>query len=164
MTIPRGHRRKRIHRQEAVIAALLQQPTVGDAARAAGVGEKTVRRWLQDETFLRAYRAARRGIVDSALLRLQQCTASAVLALHRNLTSAPPAVQVQAAKIILEHAVRALETGDLLTRLEALERQVAERAHVVDAMPTTNGYALVPAAGPEESSPNGEREARNGSH
>ena len=39
-----GKARKR----EEAIAALLEQPTITAAASAAGIGEKTLRRWLAD--------------------------------------------------------------------------------------------------------------------
>jgi hypothetical protein len=136
-TPPASAGQRRARRQEIVIAALLEQPTLTDAARAAHVGEKTVRRLFKDETFMQAYRAARREIVDTALMRIQQCTTSAVVTLHRNLTCGNPVVEVMAARTILDHATRAVESGDLLARLEAVEAELqrTREAQIVEALP-----------------------------
>lgn len=55
-----GHGTKIGRKQEDAIAALLTQPTLAEAARQTGVGEKTLRRWQQDPSFQSAYREARR--------------------------------------------------------------------------------------------------------
>ena len=59
-------------RQDRALQALLQEPTIGRAAMAAGVGELTLYRWMQDPTFRTALLAARReafgqGIEDLAV-------------------------------------------------------------------------------------------------
>ena len=45
-----GHGAKIARKREDAIAALLTQPTVAAAAGVAGIGEKTLRRWLQDSS------------------------------------------------------------------------------------------------------------------
>ena len=47
-------------KQEQAIVALLNEPTVTRAARALGVNDRTLYRWLDDPTFSGAYRRARR--------------------------------------------------------------------------------------------------------
>ena len=54
-----GHGEKRSRKQEQAIASLLREATLESAAQAVGVGESTLRRWLQQPEFHRAYRAAR---------------------------------------------------------------------------------------------------------
>jgi len=44
----KGHGEKLSRKQEQAIAALLTCPTIEQAAKAAGVGETTLWRWLQD--------------------------------------------------------------------------------------------------------------------
>ncbi len=46
--------------QERAIIALLNEQTVGRAAAAAKVGQRTLYRWLREPEFSRAYRQARR--------------------------------------------------------------------------------------------------------
>jgi len=65
-------------KQEAVIAALLTEPTHAAAAATAGVSEATLHRWLLLPEFQAAYRKARRAAVESAIGRLQQRAGKAV--------------------------------------------------------------------------------------
>jgi len=59
-------------RQQRAIAALLSEPRIQDAAATAGVGERTLRRWLRQPNFSRAYLECRREAVGQATARLQQ--------------------------------------------------------------------------------------------
>ena len=117
-----GERRGRRPRQEAAIAALLAEPTIEAAATKAGVGESTLRRWLAEPGFKAAYRTARRLVVEAAIGRLQQAATEAVDALSRNLTCGNAAVEVGAAKAILDQSIKAVELVDLAERVEALEQ------------------------------------------
>jgi hypothetical protein len=117
--------KKRTHRCEAAIAALLTHPTVETAARAAGVGEKTLRRWLQDSDFATRYGAARREVLELAVGVLQNATADAVEALRRNTdASRPPGVQVRAAAALLTLAFKGIETVELMAKVDDLERRL----------------------------------------
>ncbi len=48
---PRGHGDKLERKTEAAIVALLAHPTMPEAAKAAGVSETTLWRWLQRDDF-----------------------------------------------------------------------------------------------------------------
>lgn len=119
-------------KQEKALAALLTEPTVTAAAAKVGVGERTVHTWLAEPTFADAYRAARRHAVGQAIARLQQGSTAAVDALLDVIdgayATAPPAVRVSAAKVVLDMAFRAVELEDLQARLEALEQQLGATA------------------------------------
>jgi hypothetical protein len=124
--------------QHAAVAALLTEKTQVQAAKAAGVAEQTLRRWLAtDQAFLTAYRAARRQVMDSVVGRLQQAAATAVDALERNLTCGKPGDEIRAAVAVLDHAARGLELGDLMERVEELERLLDQGA--TDATPPPAG-------------------------
>ena len=122
-----GHGEKRHRRQEAAIAALLTEPTVERAAARAGVGYRTLKAWLHEPTFQRAFRAARREIVETTIGQIQQATGRAVRALVRNFRCGKPAAEIRAAAVILEHSLRALQLTDLAERIEDLERQQCGR-------------------------------------
>src|ERR1700751_6026902 len=64
-------------KQEEAIAALLSQRNVEEAARVAGVGTRTLLRWLQIPEFQIAYREARRGAFRQSVARLQQASSAA---------------------------------------------------------------------------------------
>jgi hypothetical protein len=115
--------------QQKAIAGLLNQPTISAAAQAAGVGERTLYRWLDDPTFAAAYRAARRQAVAQAIARLQQLSSGAVAVLAQVASdkSAPASSRVAAATKILELSIRAIELEDLESRIAALEAQHANQ-------------------------------------
>jgi hypothetical protein len=118
-------RGKRPRQEEVAIAALLAEPTVVLAAEKVGIGESTLLRWLQEPSFKARYREARRQVVEAAIGRLQTVTTKAVDALERNLGCGIPAVEVGAAKAILDQAVKGVELVDLAERIEALEQAAA---------------------------------------
>jgi hypothetical protein len=122
-----GRDKKLSYYQERAIPALLASPTIPEAATAAGVGERTLRRWLaEDHEFITRYRAVRRQIVEASISRLQKCTTQAVEALQRNLTCGLPSTEVRAAQIILEQATKGVELYSLVEELAELERYVKE--------------------------------------
>src|SRR5215471_1521224 len=115
----------RASRAERAIGALLTEQSIEDAAVKAGVGSRTIHRWLrEDEAFQAAYNRAKREVVRQAQTRLQQATGKAVAALIAVIDD--PLVQasakVSAAKAILEYAIRAVEIDDLEARIQALEQ------------------------------------------
>ena len=117
-----GHGSKRAQREEAAIVSLLSEPTIDAAARKVGIGETTLLRWMAEPDFKARLRAARRSVVEGAIGRLQQAATQAVDTLARNLTCGTPAVEVGAAKAILDQSVKAIELVDLAERVEALEQ------------------------------------------
>ena len=65
---------------EEAIAALLSQRNVDEAARTAGIGTRTLLRWMKDPEFDKAYRQARRAAFGQCTARLQQASSAAVSA------------------------------------------------------------------------------------
>jgi hypothetical protein len=117
------------NKKSQAIAALLEKPTIKEAAETVGIAEATIFRWLQDPDFQKTYREAKRKLVDSAITRLQKITGEAVEALRAvmNDSESPASARVGAARVVLEMAVKAVELEDLGARLEALEEIVAKR-------------------------------------
>jgi DNA-binding MurR/RpiR family transcriptional regulator len=110
-------------KQHRAIAALISEPTIAAAARAASVGEATIYRWLSERHFADTYRSARREAVNQAVANLQRSSsdAAAVLASIMNDASEKGATRLAAAKTVLEMAIKAVEMEDLTRRIEALE-------------------------------------------
>ena len=115
--------------QEGAITALLSDPGLTGAAKAAGVGKATLWRWLQQPAFQEAYRRARREAVEQARARLQQASGEAVEALRgvMNDEDAPHASRVSAAKTVLVMAMQATSEEEILRRVEAVEARLARR-------------------------------------
>jgi hypothetical protein len=121
----KGHGEKLSRKEEQAIVALLQLPTLRDAASSLGISDVTLWRWLQRPDFMERYRAARRQVVEGALANLQQATSEAAATLQRNLTCGVPSVEIRAAVAILDQAVKAVELLDIEERVAALEQRAA---------------------------------------
>jgi hypothetical protein len=115
-----GHGEKLSRKKETAVVALLAAPTVTAAAAQAGIGERTLRRWLQTPEFKAAHRDARRQIVEASIARLQRATTDAVEALERNVRCGDAAVEVRAACAILDQLGK-LDPRQMLSPTRALE-------------------------------------------
>jgi len=117
-------------KQEDAIAALLTQRNVEEAARAAGIGTRTLLRWLKLSEFQAAYRQARREAFGQAIARLQQGTSAAATTLLKTMIdpNTPASVRVRSADSVLNHAAKAIEIEDLEARVTALEHAAATGA------------------------------------
>jgi hypothetical protein len=110
-------------KDSALLAALLVEPTIAEAARKASVPERTAYRRLTEPDFAQAYRRARWEAVEHATCRLQTTAGAAVETLGAIMKD--PAVtataRVAAARAVLDTAFRAteLEFGERLDRIEA---------------------------------------------
>src|ERR1051325_3186202 len=91
--------------QERAIVSLLSHATMRTAAKAVGVDEATLWRWLQDKAFHAAYMTARRETVQHALARLQQASTEAVNTLREVMKDkTAKGRRVSAAKAIIEYS------------------------------------------------------------
>ncbi len=114
-------------KQEEAIIALLNAPTVRQAAQVAGVGERTLHRWLvEDQAFIAAYREARRVVFAQAIAQTQRLLPLAVNTLGQIMAdkSAPHSARVSAATAVTKFSRESIELDDLAERLAAIEQQV----------------------------------------
>src|SRR5690349_16746190 len=108
--------------KDLFLAALLTQPTILQAATAAGLSETTAQRWLKEDAFKKAYAEARRRGLDEAMACLQHAMLGAVAVL-RGVMLAPdtrPAQKIVAARTILELGLRTFEVEELEHRIAGL--------------------------------------------
>lgn len=121
-----GHGEKLTRKAEQAVAALLQFPTIPEAAKAAGVSERTLYGWLQEEGFREQYRSAKAEVVRHAVTMVQRASGEAVEVLREVMNSSESSTssRVSAARTILELALKAVELEDLESRLVALEMKV----------------------------------------
>jgi hypothetical protein len=112
-------------KQEDAIAALLTQRNVEDAARAAGIGTRTLLRWLKLPEFQAAYRQARREAFGQCIARLQQGASAAATTLLKTMIdpATPASVRVRAAECVMNQATKAIEIEDIEARVAALEKE-----------------------------------------
>src|SRR6202171_6287543 len=111
-------------KMEDAIAALLSQRNVEEAARSAGIGTRTLLRWMKDPEFDAAFRAARRAAFGQTTARLQQGSSAVATILMKLMLDAntPASTRVRAAEIIVSHAGKAIEIEDIEARVSELER------------------------------------------
>lgn len=101
--------------QEALIAALLTEASHTAAAAKAGIGQTTLYRWLHLPAFRRAYRQARRELVENAIGRLQAATGEAVdTLLHVARQGRRDGDRVRAAMALLDRAMNGLTEAEWL--------------------------------------------------
>ena len=120
-------------KMEDAIAALLSQRNVDEAARSAGIGTRTLLRWMKDPEFDAAFRAARRAAFGQTTARLQQGSSAAATILMKLMLDAntPASTRVRAAEIVVNHAAKAIEIEDIEARVSELERaaEVSKPVH-----------------------------------
>lgn len=114
-------------RQRSAITALLTERNIRAAARKAGVGERTLHRWLDsDAAFQTALWEAETEAISAAVRQLAEFAGEAVEALKVIVRDkkTPAAVKVQAANIVLNRLLPMREAIDVEKRLAALEKQL----------------------------------------
>jgi len=111
-------------KQHKALTALIENPTLAKAAEASGIGERTLRRYMDDPAFAQAFRKARRESFTHAISMASHYSAHAIQTLGRTMTDQTTSAQtrVSAAKAILTFGRESIELDDLAARVETLER------------------------------------------
>lgn len=110
-------------KQLKAIEALLACDTVEQACEVVKINRSTMYRYQKDPIFEKEFKAAKRQLVNRAILRLQQTCGDATRALAeicRN-KDAPPSARVSAAREILNSTLKSIELEEIEDRLKALE-------------------------------------------
>lgn len=109
--------------KEKALRAVLTSSTKKQAAKVAGISEKTLHRYFQQEDFQNAYKAALTDMVNDAAQKAKTALAPA-LAVLGDIANNPEESansRIAACRGLLEYGMRLIETTDILQRLEALE-------------------------------------------
>ena len=107
---------------ELIISALLQHPTVNEAAKAVYLR-------LARPEFKQKYEAAKVEVIRGVTSKLQQSMSPAVdtMVALMNDNEAPAQVRLNAAKTILEQGDKYTEASDFIRRIEELEAIITEQ-------------------------------------
>lgn len=118
--------------QEIAVRVLVSSGSTAEAATAADVTERSVRRWLTDPDFRTAFRAAGRAAASEAVTALLAAQGEAVAALRAALVAESPATRVRAARALLEVGRHAFDEDieERIERLEEATRWQDANAHV----------------------------------
>lgn len=124
-----GHGNKLSRKKEQAIIALLEAPTVKEAAEMVKINPATLYKWMALPEFEEAYREARHRAMGEAIARLQQASSEAVDTLRDVMgdQEATPASRVTAARAVLELGMRGTEIEVIEVRLKQLEEQAGLR-------------------------------------
>ena len=115
--------------QEQAVTALLTHPSITKAAESVGIGERTLRRWMKEPAFRRAYREARAETHSQAMALVLRYEALAVNTLAKVMQDplSPHSAKVSAAGLMMKQGHDVVELEDVQQRVEALEQDLKER-------------------------------------
>ena len=111
-------------KNEVVIAALLQSPTVTEAAKSCGVSYTRIYARLKDPDFKAEYDAAKSAVIQQAVTYVQSVTAAAIKRLYdiMNDPEVAPQIQVNAADCLLRNSHKLTETGEVMQQLAEIKQ------------------------------------------
>ena len=111
-------------RQQAALPIVACIPTIAQAARAANVGESTLRRWLNDPAFSGCLAELRRQSANIARRKLLELTPLGVSVLADAMRDPDPSIRLRAANYTLSFNLRATELENLRSDLNNLETTI----------------------------------------
>lgn len=112
--------------KERALSALLTSDTKAEAARKAGISDRTLRSYLSDPAFSAEYERRKKKLLSDATRQMQQSMRIAVSTLRGIIQSqgSRDSDRISAARLILEYSLRYTEITDILSRIEDLENTV----------------------------------------
>lgn len=116
-------------KQHRAVIALLTCTTVGKAATAAGIADRTIYRWLKEPAFLAELRSAESEALAAVTRKLVSLAGKAASVLDVVLDGTSPletSVRVRAADIVLARLMPLREMVDTESRLAAIEEKLHE--------------------------------------
>lgn len=121
--------------QRAALTALMVTPSVRTAARTAGIGVSTLRRWLTQPDFQQEYRRVSRETHQQAVSAVLSAQQEAVAVLVRLMGSASADARLRAASKLLDlgHRIAGDDLDQRLTRLEEIAKQQEQETWAWDA-------------------------------
>lgn len=111
-------------RQQAALPIVACVPTIAQAAREAGVGETTLRRWLNDPAFSSRLSQLRLQSLNVARQKLLELTPLSISVLADSMCHSDPSIRLRAANYALSLNLRAAEIETLHSKLAHLESTV----------------------------------------
>ena len=110
-------------RQQTALPAVFVAPTIVEAARRSGVGESTLRRWLEEPRFRQALDGLREEAYSVALKQVQALVPECLNIIARvAVESDDPVLRMRAARYLLNYGLKFKEVEELRHRLSALEQ------------------------------------------
>lgn len=113
-------------KREKAIEALLREPNTAQAAKAAGISEATIHRYLKEPAFREAYQRTRAQLLDNTVTVLMAVSLEAVKTLQAIMSDkgSPVPCRLGAARSLLEWSFKGREMLEYEERLRVLEETV----------------------------------------
>ena len=108
-------------RQHSALPVIAASPTIAEAARSSGIGESTLRRWLEDDHFREELTRLRQESAHLARQELQGLMLRSVSVLTEAMDHPDMAIRLRAARYALAFAVQFCEAEKLKSDIQALE-------------------------------------------
>lgn len=110
---------------DKLLVALLASSSISGAAAAAGCGQRTIYRRLQDQAFTKRLEEMRLESLETARNALLSRLNSAVDTMADVMENAEngPSTRLSAARMLVDSALRMVEVVDVERRLDELERR-----------------------------------------
>jgi transposase-like protein len=116
--------RKLTARQDKAVAILAVGSSVEAVAERVGISRQTIHRWMLQPDFKAAVTAARRQAVQVVFDTLSQSVNQAAEKLTALVKSQTESICLRSCEILLRFAKEHIEIGDLVERLDAIERRL----------------------------------------
>lgn len=124
-------------REKRALEALLMYPKLDDAARAAGISNVTMWRYMKKPRFKRRWREAANACLSHTAIQLSQDTTEALAVLRSEMRNEESPRRVQAARAILDYADRLVGRVNDEERMDEIEEhtiKVQEERIIIGAM------------------------------
>ena len=114
--------------RDRILEAMLISRTIGEVAQRAGVSERTVYTYLnEDEEFKKEYAVLRSANLKEASDRIAEGVTCAIDVLREIAVNVemPPSARVSACRTILEHYCKMMEAVEVDDRLREIEKRLS---------------------------------------
>ena len=108
-------------RQQSAIPTIAAAPSIAQAARDSGIGERTIHRWLEDEDFRDELTRVRQEQADFASRELQGLLMRGVEVLSEAMNHPDIAVRIRATRCAFSFAPQIVDLEKLKADVQALE-------------------------------------------
>ena len=115
-------------RQQSALPIIAASPTTAQAARSSGIGESTLRRWLEDPNFRHEIVLLRQESASLARQELQGLMLRSVSVLSEAMEDPDMAIRLRAARFALSFSVQICEAERLRSDIQALQEALSHSA------------------------------------
>ena len=113
-------------RQQAALPAIAAAPSLAQAARAAGIDENTLRRWLKEPLFAERLAEIRQQSVVIAREELCGLARQGMSVFAEAMADPDPAIRIRAARYALSYAVQLAEVQNLGATVQEMRQLLTQ--------------------------------------